>query len=686
VAGNGNGSATTPSSTPRAESALLRRPLLLATRLSHTTAAYISLRRRRRWWGKAGGFPRVPVGEANALPEPAVELWHKVLPLGLLFSACSFNLTVLQSLKDAIMITAGGAETLPFLASFGVLPLSVVFFMYFNWLTRRQQQQKEQEEEQQAEQQQGSAKRRTTASTNNVFALAVAPLLAFYALFAWVLYPLAPALHPLALMERAMEAVPVPGLHGLFKMAGFWLYSLFFCSAELWGPVVISVLFWGLANDACTVDEAKSTYPLLAIGANVALIAAGAFIRAVNAWLPTDGAAACAQWLGCVATAADPSSAASAVVVDRRLLSLRVLVGAVLLTSGVMLAAKRYIDREIVEPRRRAEAAADDKAKDKKKDKKQKKKKGSLSESVAVLRACPKVRNLAALVIGYGLSHRLFEFCFKNTLRALYPTVEQYQGALADVASATGVTTLAFMFASRLIFRRFGWGVAAACTPIVMGAAGLAFFCASAALVSAPAASAGTAAAAAAATAATVAAAAGAVTQVFARSSKYSLFDPSKEMVFILMEGEERARGKAAIDLLAAQAGKTGASWLTSALLLMTGSIAAAVPYVGGLYMVVIGTWLWATRQLSEQMKEAEREQEQHAEEAAEAQQQGSSPSPSPGDAAAAAALSAAAAGNAAQAMGVSGAPAGHQNGNSGGGDERAASEETPTRSGAAAA
>jgi hypothetical protein len=30
------------------------------------------------------------------LPEPAIELWHKVVPLGLIFFCASFNLTILQ--------------------------------------------------------------------------------------------------------------------------------------------------------------------------------------------------------------------------------------------------------------------------------------------------------------------------------------------------------------------------------------------------------------------------------------------------------------------------------------------------------------------------------------------------------------------------------------------------------------
>jgi ATP/ADP translocase len=61
-----------------------------------------------------------------------------------------------------------------------------------------------------------------------------------------------------------------------------WTYSCFFLVAELWGAVVISVLFWTLANEVCTVKEAKTIYPLMGIAANVALVAAGNFMKLVN--------------------------------------------------------------------------------------------------------------------------------------------------------------------------------------------------------------------------------------------------------------------------------------------------------------------------------------------------------------------------------------------------------------------
>lgn len=71
---------------------------------------------------------------------------------------------------------------------------------------------------------------------------------------------------------------------------------------------------------------------------------------------------------------------------------------------------------------------------------------------------------------------RLFEFAWKGQLRQLYPTVQGYQSVLADVATYTGMLTLASMVVSRLVFQYAGWGVAASVTPAVMGLAGVVFF------------------------------------------------------------------------------------------------------------------------------------------------------------------------------------------------------------------
>ena len=110
----------------------------------------------------------------------------------------------------------------------------------------------------------------------------------------------------------------------------------------------------------------------------------------------------------------------SGVLQGSMLLSLRYLVGTVVVLTGLMMAAKRYVDINICVPiARRGGGGA---AKPKKK-----KKKGSLGDSLAVLRGSPMILNLALLVVSYGVSHRLFEFAWKGQLRALYPSAQAYQ-------------------------------------------------------------------------------------------------------------------------------------------------------------------------------------------------------------------------------------------------------------------
>lgn len=54
-----------------------------------------------------------------------------------------------------------------------------------------------------------------------------------------------------------------------------WGYTLFYCSAELWGDVVLSLLFWGLANETTSMSEAPLLYPLYGIGANIGQAVSG---------------------------------------------------------------------------------------------------------------------------------------------------------------------------------------------------------------------------------------------------------------------------------------------------------------------------------------------------------------------------------------------------------------------------
>lgn len=92
--------------------------------------------------------------------------------------------------------------------------------------------------------------------SKNVFYACVIPFLLFFAAFAGIIYPCRGALHPHALVDTLAAKLPV-NFAAPLSIVRNWSFSLFYVMAELWGSVVASLLFWGIANDVTTVDEAK---------------------------------------------------------------------------------------------------------------------------------------------------------------------------------------------------------------------------------------------------------------------------------------------------------------------------------------------------------------------------------------------------------------------------------------------
>lgn len=512
---------------------LMRLPFLYAHTLAKTNKKWLQKRHRSRWW-KRGNFPRVPRDTIQDVDLQEVpELVKKMIPLGLLFFSATFNLCILQNLKDSLIVTKLGAETLPFLASLGVLPLSVVFMGFYNKLV-------------------------THLPFKSVFYLAILPLVAAYAFFSFAVLPVSDYLHPHGLFHAFSSAVPT-GLHGLLKIVENWTFSAFFCVAELWGAVVISVLFWSIANDVCTVDEAKTIYPLMGISANIALVIAGNFIKYVNKTF-TGGSLQ---------------------------LSFNYLIGSVVVMSAAMLGAKLFMDKN-VKSQHHEEAEPTKLSK--------KKRKGTFREGFAIMRNSPKIMNLALLVIGYSISHRLFDVAWKGQLKDVYPEPQQYQSALADVSVWTGAATIITMLTGKFVFQYLGWGTAALATPVVMLVTGGVFF--SSALFC-NVMGAGLA-------LAKFGALAGNITQVACKAAKYSLFDPAKEMVYIEMDKDEKRKGKPAVDLVGSQLGKSGASWLSQGLFLCFGSVAASLPVMMTVYIATVGTWICSVFRLKRELRKTE--------------------------------------------------------------------------------
>ena len=106
------------------------------------------------------------------------------------------------------------------------------------------------------------------------------------------------------------------------------------------------------------------------------------------------------------------------------------------------------------------------------------------------------------------------------------------------------------------------------------------------------------------------------------KSSKYSLFDPTKEMAYIPLDQESKVKGKAAIDVVGARLGKSGGSLVQQGLIVAFGSLAAITPYIAAILFLIIFAWIYASKSLGTKYAQLTAEREVQAKEAAAAKAQ----------------------------------------------------------------
>lgn len=165
-------------------------------------------------------------GEAEKPKLLGIELstLKKIIPLGLMFFCILFNYTILRDTKDVLVVTAKGssAEIIPFLKTWVNLPMAIGFMLLYTQLSN-------------------------VLSKQALFYTVIVPFIAFFGAFGFVLYPLTNQIHPQAFADKLLNILG-PRFLGPIAILRIWTFCLFYVMAELWGSVVISVLFWGFAN------------------------------------------------------------------------------------------------------------------------------------------------------------------------------------------------------------------------------------------------------------------------------------------------------------------------------------------------------------------------------------------------------------------------------------------------------
>lgn len=487
-------------------------------------------------------------------PVHAFEL-KKLIPMLVMAFAISFNYTVLRDAKDAIIVTApsSGAEAIPFLKVWGVVPSAFIFMLIY-------------------------AKLSNTLSKEKLFYATIMPFIVFFALFPTFIYPNRELLHPEAFADWLQGVLPA-GMLGLVACVRNWTYAMFYIMAELWGSAVLSLLFWGFANDITKVSEAKRFYTVFGLGLNVALLCSGP----------------CIVWASQSMQNLPPG-------VDPWQRSLNYLMGMVVFLAITVVLAYRWMQTNVLtDPRFYNPEEV-------RKPKKSKPKLGVL-EGLMILVRSRYLGCLALLVIGYGITINLVEVTWKSQLKMQYPNTNDYVAFMGKFSFFTGLVTIGMLlFVGGNLIRLKGWKFAAMVTPTVLLITGGAFFSfvifrenllGYIAMM-------GT-------TPLMMAVIFGAAQNIMSKSSKYSLFDPTKEIAYIPLDPEEKVKGKAAIDVVGARLGKSGGSLIQQGLLVFCGGIAYITPYVAGIFAVIIVAWMLAVGALDKMFRKLSAERDEEA-------------------------------------------------------------------------
>jgi AAA family ATP:ADP antiporter len=477
----------------------------------------------------------------------------KMIPLACMFFCILFNYTILRNTKDVLIVTAegSGAETIPFLKTYVLLPGTMLFFALYTKMCSNYEQ--------------GAI----------IYSITTA-FLAFFALFAYVMYPMKESLHPNETCDWLLTFLP-DSCSGPVAMFRVWTFSLFYLMAELWGSVVLSLFFWGFANQVTSVPEAKKYYPLFGMFANVALVLSGWFVTYVSNM--REGLAE---------------------GVDAWGVSIKILTAGCLVSGVGLLLAFGYLQNYVVNDPTLVDQTQTKKA--------AKKSKMGVMDSIRYLMASPYILNLGVLVIGYGMAINLIEVTWKSRLKMAYPDANAYSAFMGMYSSMTGVATIFSMMIGQRFLALIGWRFTALATPVVCLTTGFCFFTliimpdmwapVAVMLDISPL---------------LLSVYLGTAQNVGTKSVKYGMFDPTKEMAYIPLDSEQKTKGKAAIDVIASRAGKSGGSFIQQIFIIVLGSLSASAPLIGICLFLITVQWIRSVNSLAiefaaKQQQEADKE------------------------------------------------------------------------------
>lgn len=490
---------------------------------------------------KVGGSPQEFSGLRNYLwPIHNHEL-KKFIPMGLMMMFILFNYTLMRDTKDVLMINApgSGAEALSFLKLLGVLPFAVLFMFFYVKMANRM-------------------------SSERIFYTLISFFMIFFALFGFVLNPIASNLHMSLETIESLRKSMHPCFHWPLAIVGNWCFALFYIMAELWGSVVISMLFWQFANATTKVAESKRFYGFYGLIGNFGLIFS-AFVLQLG------------SHIGKVAKEAGHGDGYGD--------NLRVLTVGIVFACLAILFIFRWMQKNVL---------TDPRLFDPKEVKTKKEKpKLSLMQSFKYIFTSSYLGLLLMIVLGYNICINLIELVWKSQIKIAFPDKNDYSYFMSILSMTTGIFTIVFTFVGMNILRRCKWRTAALITPAIVVITSILFFILlNYSRVNNPHASVNLMFMSTTVVMLTVVV--GLIQNVSCKGTKYSLFDSTKQMAYIPLDPELKVKGQAAVEVIGGRFGKSGGAMIQSGLLAIYGggtTLLSLTPILGPIVLTIAFLW-----------------------------------------------------------------------------------------------
>jgi len=420
----------------------------------------------------------------------------KFMPMAILMFTVLFNYNIVRGLKDSIVMTMVGPEVISFIKLWAEMPAGVLFVIIYAKMCNRM-------------------------STERAFRYIVTFFVSFFMLFAFVLFPMREVFHPNPeIVQHYIEVLP--NLKWFVTIWGKWSFVLFYVMVELWPAIVCGLLFWQLANKITSTEESTRFYPFFSFFGQANLLISGTVI----VYFASDS--------HCFANFFNGITNKTEITIK----SLMMLVG---ISGAACLGLHYFIEKNVMAKDKQLKIKTDNVLH------------LGLKDSAKIILSSKYLWLICVLMISYATAVNLIEGLWFSKVRELYPEQADFMAYMGRMMIWLGIFVLLCSLLGSTIIRRFGWFCGAIITPVITLIVGSMFFTFAEFQESLPLIFMGLITA----SPLMIIVWVGALQNILLKGVKYSIFDATKEMVYIPLNDELKTKGKAAVDVIGTKIGKS---------------------------------------------------------------------------------------------------------------------------------